>query len=220
MILDLNQLLTFLLVFGFLTISVGPDTILIIRNVMWNDASDGVVTAIGACTGCFAHATLSAVGVSAILLQSAALFQGVKTLGALYLAWLGLQALRRAAFPKKITATDSASKPIKGANRGWKICFREGLISNLLNPKTALFYLSILPQFIYPGESALLKSLFLATIHFFMAVAWLSSVALLVGKIHTALKSTTVQGWLNGLSGVTLILMAVRFLLEKRTVQI
>ena len=220
MIFDLNQLLTFLLVFGVLTISVGPDTILVIRNVMWNNSSDGIATGIGACTGCFAHATLSAVGVSAILYQSAVLFQSVKALGAFYLMWLGIQALRRAFRANTTIIPESDSQKVDTAKRGWKVSFREGIISNLLNPKTSLFYLSILPQFIYPEESALLKSFFLTAVHFVMAAAWLSLVALIVGRIHSAVKSGVVQKWLNGLSGITLIFMAIKFLLEKRTVQI
>src|SRR5262245_7245257 len=91
-----SQVIAFTIAAAALTLAPGPDTMLVIRNVLRGGRRDGVVTTLGICSGLFVHATLSALGVSIILTRSAAAFTVVKLLGAIYLAWLGAQSLRKA----------------------------------------------------------------------------------------------------------------------------
>src|SRR6266850_4089607 len=94
-----SQTLAFIAVAALLTVAPGPDTMLVLRNVLRGGRRDGVATTLGVCSGCLVHATLSALGVSMILLHSATLFHALKGLGGSYLVWLGLQSLFKAARP-------------------------------------------------------------------------------------------------------------------------
>ena len=87
------QLVTFIFVAAALTLTPGADTMLVVRNVLRGGRRDGVVTTVGICSGLFVHATLSALGVSMLLLHSATAFHMVKLAGAGYLVWLGLQSV-------------------------------------------------------------------------------------------------------------------------------
>jgi threonine/homoserine/homoserine lactone efflux protein len=90
------QVIAFTLAAAVLTIAPGPDTMLVIRNVLRGGRRDGVLTTLGICSGLFVHATLSACGVSMLLMHSATAFHLLKLAGAGYLVWLGLQSLRHA----------------------------------------------------------------------------------------------------------------------------
>src|SRR5438874_5932268 len=103
-----SQLIAFALAAAALTIAPGPDTMLVIRNVLRGGRRDGVITTFGICSGLFVHATLSALGVSIILTRSATAFSVVKLAGACYLGWLGWQSLRSAA------RTPSPPNPLDG----------------------------------------------------------------------------------------------------------
>src|SRR5204863_2724996 len=108
-----------------------------------------LLTTVGACCGLFIHAALSALGLSLILVQSAAAFDVVKMIGAGYLVWLGGQSLRAACRPGPHGILGDAHAP--GRPPTSRRSFVEGLLSNVLNPKVALFYLAFLPQFMSPG---------------------------------------------------------------------
>jgi threonine/homoserine/homoserine lactone efflux protein len=169
MIID-HQIIAFAGIAALLTITPGQDTVLVIRNVMAQGQRAGLLTTFGICCGLFVHATLSAVGLSLILLKSATAFEVVKLLGAAYLIWLGARSLRQAlrgsnrAFEKSIPKQRSAN--------GWP-CFVQGFLTNILNPKVAVFYLAFLPQFIGPGDWVFGKSMLLALIH------WVEGILLL-----------------------------------------
>ncbi len=207
-----SSILTFIAFAGILTLTPGADTLLVIRNVLGGDVRTGIVTTAGICSGLFFHAILSALGVSLILMASATLYSLLKIAGALYLGWLGFQSLRSAVksdTEQKISA--SLARP-----RSLRRSFVEGVMSNVLNPKTAVFYLAFLPQFIHPTDPVLIKSLFLAGIHFTMAFLWLCLVALLLDRYREMLLSSVLHRWLEGLCGTLLLGLGVRLMLEKR----
>lgn len=143
-----------------MTILPGVDMALVARSVLAHGRRAGYVTSLGVCTGLWVHALASALGVSAILMTSAALFSAVKLAGALYLATLGMLSLHRALTPQIATAGMAATRAARDTGRA----FVQGLLSNLLNPKVALFYLTLLPQFVRAGDRVLLRSLLLAGI--------------------------------------------------------
>jgi len=197
-----------------LTVTPGQDTILVVRYVLRGGRGDGVVTTFGICSGLFMHATLSALGVSIVLTHSATAFQVVKTAGACYLVWLGARSLAGAvrgghdpALPEHRIATAAASP---------RRCFLEGLLSNVLNPKTAVFYLAFLPQFIRPTDPVLRKSLLLACIHYAEAIVWLVVVSVAVDRMRRHFLTSMVRRWLDGLCGALFIGFGVRLALERR----
>ena len=150
---------------------------LVIRNVLRGGRRDGVITTFGICAGLFVHATLSACGVSMLLMHSATAFHLVKLAGAGYLVWVGLQSLRHAVRTPHIPDRQEAvGSPCRRAPQQ---CLLEGFLSNVLNPKTAVFYLAFLPQFIGPTEPVLTKSLLLASIHYVEGILWLVALSIL-----------------------------------------
>ncbi len=145
-----SEVIAFALAAGALTIAPGPDTMLVIRNVLRGGRRDGIVTTFGICMGLFVHASLSALGVSVLLTYSTTAFNVLKLAGAGYLMYLGLQSLQRA-----LSSAAPLEHPDARAgshNRSMRRCLLEGWLSNVLNPKTAVFYLAFLPQFIRPTD--------------------------------------------------------------------
>src|SRR5437899_3038961 len=138
------QLIAFTVVAGVVTIIPGADMALVAHSVLTRGRRAGYVTSVGVCTGLWVHAVASALGLSAILMTSAALFSAVKLAGALYLVALGVLSIRRALGPSPAPPTVAPGRTARDARRA----FAPGLLSNLLNPKVALFYLTLLPQFV------------------------------------------------------------------------
>ncbi|MFP4263681.1 MAG: LysE family translocator [Halomonas sp.] len=207
------QFWPFLVAITLLSVTPGVDTLLVIRNTARGGVRDGVLTSLAICCGLFVHAAVSALGISLILLQSAWAFGVLKLAGAGYLIWLGLQALLAARRGQglPVARVCGARRPVSA----WRP-LREGLLSNVLNPKTVVFYMAFLPQFIAPGDPALTKSLFLAGVHFVIANLWQVGVALMVGAAGRLLASAAFARWLNGVTGAVLIAFGIRLALERQ----
>ncbi|MEP0177961.1 MAG: LysE family translocator [Paraglaciecola sp.] len=200
----------FLVAITLLTITPGIDTVLVIRNSSRSGGVDGVVTSFGICMGLFVHATLSAVGISAILLQSVELFTVIKWLGAAYLIWLGLGGLKLAFKGQHGIAMNDVTSRSVNVSRS----LREGFLSNVLNPKTAVFYLAFLPQFINPDYSPFLQAMTMAGIHFVIAMAWQSCLAGTVSSAKRFFASSTALRWMDGVTGSVLIFLGSKLILN------
>ena len=187
---------------------------LVIRNVLRGGRRDGMVTALGICAGLFVHATLSALGVSMLLLHSATTFHLVKLAGACYLGWLGVQSLRRTVRTPHPPDHLEAVEPTR--RRTPQPCFLEGLLSNVLNPNAVVFYLAFLPQFIGPTEPVLPKSLLLASIHYVEAIVWLATLSIMLDHMRRFLLKSAVRRWLDGLCGVVLVGFGIRLALARQ----
>jgi RhtB (resistance to homoserine/threonine) family protein len=209
-----SQVIAFTLVAAALTIVPGADTMLVVRNVLRGGRRDGVVTTFGICSGLFVHATLSALGVSMVLMYSATAFHVIKLAGACYLAWLGLQSLRnavRAPHPQGNLEDFKPARPIRPRQ-----CFLEGFLCNVLNPKVAVFYLAFLPQFIGPKDPVLVKSLLLAGIHYAEGILWLVALSIMLDHARRFLLKSAVRRWLDGLCGAVFVGLGVRLAAEQR----
>ncbi|USD66467.1 LysE family translocator [Vibrio sp. SCSIO 43136] len=201
----------FLIAITILTLTPGLDTALVIRNTTRSGGFQGCLTSLGVCAGLFVHATFSAIGISAILLQSAELFMLVKSIGAAYLIWLGINSLK---------AMWQGEAGIRVANESqhkaqWQQSLKEGFLSNVLNPKTGVFYLAFLPQFINPEHSALLQSFTMAAIHFLIAMVWQCGLAATVDKAKTYLSNGSAMRWLEGVTGAVLVGLGIKLMIEK-----
>lgn len=200
--MEIASLTTYLIAITLLTITPGVDTMLVIRNTARGGWWDGAVSSFGICSGLFIHAAISAVGISMIMLQAAWAFSALKLAGAGYLIWLGFTSWR------KVFRQDSFQLPSRvpamGAFRVSR-SLREGFLSNVLNPKTAIFYMAFLPQFINPAGSALLQSLYLAGLHFFIAMIWQCLLALMVKQLKTWLQRPIIGQLFDGITGTVMI---------------
>tara|TARA_R110002095_G_scaffold214272_1_gene206066 strand:- start:4206 stop:4838 length:633 start_codon:yes stop_codon:yes gene_type:complete len=193
--------LPFLLAITALTMTPGVDTLLVMRNAARGGNRDGLLTSLGICMGLFAHASISAAGLSVILLGSAELFTGLKLAGAAYLIWLGVQSLRSALQRRAIQIDAPQGQNAVPGIRS----LREGLLSNLLNPKPIIFYMAFLPQFIDPAYSALLQALIMASIHFAIGTLWQGGLVLMVGSARLWLQRPRVAQVMDSLTGLLLV---------------
>jgi len=213
------QILTFIGVALVLTLTPGADTMLVMRNVLARGARAGIMTTLGICSGLFVHATLSALGLSFILVRSATAFEVVKFVGACYLIFLGLRSLWQLLRTHRHVAEGEAAideQPSGQQKAGALRSFREGLLTNILNPKVAIFYLAFLPQFMHKGDPVLAKSLLLAAIHFTLGVLWLSLVAIFLGRVRVFVTRPSVRRGLEAVTGSVLIAFGIRLALTQR----
>jgi RhtB (resistance to homoserine/threonine) family protein len=208
-----SQVAAFTVIAAALTLSPGPDTMLVVRNVLRGGRRDGVVTTFGICTGLFLHATLSALGVSLILIRSAAAFHIVKFAGACYLGWLGVQSLYGAVRPPDDSGDQETF--VTSAGVSLRRCFLDGLLTNVLNPKVAVFYLAFLPQFIGPTDPVFAKSLLLAGIHYTEGIIWLVVLSSMLHHLRRIILKPATRRWLDGLCGTILVGLGARLALEK-----
>lgn len=201
----------FLIAITILTLTPGLDTALVLRNSSRGGFADGSTTSLGICLGLFVHATFSAIGISAILAQSAELFNAVKMVGAAYLIWLGATTLKSVWKGELGTVNTQAQQRQLNLTRS----LREGFLSNVLNPKTAVFYLAFLPQFINPEGSAFLQSCLMASIHFVIAMVWQCGLAGVLNSAKKLLQSSTFMKRMEATTGVVLVGLGVKLLIEE-----
>jgi threonine/homoserine/homoserine lactone efflux protein len=221
-------ILAFTLAAALVTITPGPDTFLVIMNTLKSGLRTGLATVFGIVSGGLFHAALFAFGVAQLLVYSPSVFMVVKLLGAGYLLWLGIGALR-AAFRRRFASEgtpDEAShphpSPLPPAGEGIKTAsslrsaYVQGVITNALNPKVAVFYLAFLPQFMRPTDDIALKSVLLIGIHYALGLMWLSLVALFVVQFNAWLRKSIVQRVLEGTVGAIMTFFGVKLALAAR----
>ncbi len=210
-----NQVLAFTGIAAILTLTPGADTMLVMRSVFARGRRAGLLTSLGICSGLFFHATLSALGLSLILVRSATAFEIVKLVGAVYLIYLGGQSLWQA-FRQGARKLSTGEGTVNKQKKEWWQSFLEGLLTNVFNPKVAIFYLAFLPQFISPSDPVLAKSLLLAGIHFMLGLAWLSLVATFLARVRAFLIRPRVQRTIEATTGAILIAFGARLAMERR----
>lgn len=210
--MDYQTLFTCFIAVTLLTLTPGIDTLLIIRNSARGGWCDGAVSSLGICSGLFVHALVSAGGISFILLQTAWAFNGLKIAGAAYLIWLGFTSWRRLFLRKdgKMFADLAVSARDFNSLRS----FREGFLSNVLNPKTVIFYMAFLPQFIDPDKGALSQSMIVAGAHFIVAMIWQCLLASMVDRAKGWLQNPKFSRIFDGLTGSMMMFLGLRLLFD------
>jgi threonine/homoserine/homoserine lactone efflux protein len=210
--LQSSHIFAFTLMAALVTISPGPDTFLVIGNTAHAGAKRGLATVAGIVSGGFFHATLFALGLANILLYSPQVFLAVKLLGAAYLFYLGIGGLRAAIKPCVVVSVANTEPT---ASSHWR-AYRQGLLTNALNPKVAIFYLAFLPQFMSPGEPIALQSALLIAIHYLLGLLWLSLLVLGVNSARAWLRKSAVQRCLDGVVGAVMTSFGIKLALTSR----
>ena len=200
-ILSLETIIAFILASVVLSLVPGPDNIFVMTNSALKGWKVGFYITIGLCTGLIGHTILVAIGVSVIFQTSALAFNGLKIVGACYLAYLGWLSLKS----KELTISSNEADSI---NRSYYIT---GIVMNLTNPKVALFFLVFLPQFINPINGSVTIQIFILGLLFILsALCVFSSIAFLGIFLEGYLKkSSTVNKNINMLAALVYFALAI-----------
>jgi RhtB (resistance to homoserine/threonine) family protein len=209
--MTLTHLLAFAGIVLVAAMAPGPDFAIVVRQSVASGTRSGMAAALGVGTGVFVWAVSAAIGVAALLAASAVAFTIVKVVGAAYLLYLGVRALRSAS--RRTDApepTDSAGRP----ESVWT-SFRQGLITNVLNPKAAAFFVALMPQFV-GSDSAYASTLLLAAVAGATAVGWFCVLANLVGALRRVFERPAVRRIIDAITGTALVGLGIRLAATSR----
>jgi threonine/homoserine/homoserine lactone efflux protein len=195
-------LLGFFGVSALVIVTPGQDTALTIRNTLRGGRRGGVLTACGVATGQCAWALATSAGLAALLVASEPSFRALRWLGVSYLVYLGLSSLHRAVRRERASNTVLLRKTRP---------YRQGVLSNLGNPKMAVFFSSLLPQFAHSFAGLLVLGLVFAT----MTLTWLSAYAFAVARAGDVLRRPAVRRVIDAVVGAVLVAFGVRLATER-----
>jgi threonine/homoserine/homoserine lactone efflux protein len=192
----------------------GQDTALTIRNTLLGGRRAGLATAAGVTGGQAVWTVATAAGVAALLAASEPVFTAVKLAGAAYLVVIGLSALRAALRRRPADHVSPGSgRPRLAATAG----FRQGMLSNMGNPKMAVFFTSLLPQFAGDGGGSFAGLLALGLLFNLLTLLWLLGYAVAVARAGDVLRRPSVQRVVDGITGTVLVAFGIRLASERGT---
>lgn len=164
----------------------------------------GFQTIFGTCTALIIHTFFATIGLSTLLVKSAFLFSLIKYLGAIYLVYLGIKSLFFQTIDTKRSKNNKSATP-----------FLQGLLTNLLNPKVAIFFLTFLPQFVVKSDTSWFYFALLGTTYVVVTFILFGLYILLLNKIRGVMESDRMKKILNKVSGLVLLLFGLKIFLEK-----
>jgi threonine/homoserine/homoserine lactone efflux protein len=191
-------------------VTPGPDTALTVRNALVGGRRAGVRTAAGVVAGQAVWTLATSAGIAALLVASRPAFTALRYAGAAYLLYLGLRSLLAA-------VRDGGDPPARRPGRPPAVAaFRQGLVSNLANPKSAVFFTSLLPQFAPSGRASFPALLALGLVYCSITLAWLCASAAAVARVGVALRRPLVRRAIEAVTGVVLTALGFRLATERR----
>ena len=179
------------------TISPGPDFAMVSRNALSLSRRAGMMTALGIGLGVLVHVSYTLLGIGVLIRESPGLLNILKLLGAAYLVWLGAQMLFK---PRRSLGEPGAASPPSGP-----VAFRRGLLTNLLNPKIGVFYVTFLPQFVPQGANVAAFTFFLVGVHVALTIVWFAGLILATGPLGRFLRRPAVVRGMDRVVGVVFI---------------
>jgi RhtB (resistance to homoserine/threonine) family protein len=206
------DLLPFLAISALLIVMPGPDTAVVTKNALLGGRRAGVFCAVGVTLGLTVWTIAAALGVAALLQASATAFLVLKIVGAIYLIWIGIQMLRARDLVTAATRAGHGVAPHAARAKA----LRQGLLSDLSNPKIAVFFTSFLPQFVSPGGPVLGQLLLLGFLFNLLGLAWLLGCAVVTSRVGDALRRPRVRAALERVTGCVLIAFGLRLATERR----
>ncbi len=221
--MELAALVAFLGVAVVVIITPGPDTAITIRNTLLGNRRAGTGTALGVAVGQSLWTLAASAGIAALLVASEPAFLAVKLIGAAYLIGLGLHSLYGAWRSRRTGAQPAGAEPPKSEPRKSeprkailaRSGFAQGLLSNLANPKMAVFFMALLPQFVPAGGATFGWSALLGLVFCAMTFGWLTLYAVVVAKAGNLLRTPRVKRVLDAVLGTVLIGLGVRLAVER-----
>lgn len=203
----LPELLAAVGVLALLTVLPGPDFAIVLRWAAAGGARSGVLAALGVVAGCLVWGALAVAGLAALFTASPVLYEVVRVVGAGYLVWMAARLIGRSSRGGHTTA--DATVEVSGRR-----AFQQGLITNLLNPKIAAFYVGVLPALVPVGAPHALTMAGLVLCHAALGIVWLGLAAVAVSRGRRVLGRPVVRSWLDRITGVVLLGFAGRLALD------
>ena len=204
-----TSLVAFFAAASLLTIAPGLDTALVLRTAASAGPRRAALAGLGVAVGCFGWAILVALGLGALLAASQVAYTTLRWIGAAYLVWVGYKMLRD---PRRSFVTEA------GSNEGKRVAFTTGLLTNLLNPKVGVFYVSFLPQFVPHGVSVAPYILLLGAIHAVLGLVWFSCLIIATRPLARLLERPSVVQTCDRLTGGMFVAFGVGLALQSRRV--
>lgn len=207
--IDHATLITYLIVLTGFVLIPGPALLLTLARAASSGTRVGLATGLGIAAGDLVHTAMAVLGLSAILMTSALLFSLVKYAGAAYLIYLGIRAFLEKA---------EAEAPVPSLRVSAAQAFRQAILAEMLNPKSALFFLAFLPQFVQPENGAVpLQLTLLGVLFVVMGALSTSLVALCAGRLsHLLRRSATIRRWQGRVVGAIYCTLGIRLALQER----
>ena len=207
--IDSATLLAFMAVVVGLFLIPGPAVLLVLARGTSGGRAVGIATGLGIAMGDLGHTLFATVGLSAVLMTSALAFNIVKYVGAAYLVWLGIKALREKGDVLALPAARQV-RPIQA--------FRQAILMEMLNPKTALFFLAFLPQFVRPANGAVTWQLFeLGGVEVAMSIVYTSLIALAAGSVgRWLIRHPGIGRWQGKVIGTIYVGLGLRLAVQQR----
>lgn len=207
------QLVAFTGVAAGMVAMPGADFAVVVRNALASRRA-GVTCAIGVAGGLLVHTALAVAGVAAVLAAVPTLFRALQVVGGAYVLYLGSRALRSAARPPRSPGVRGGGEQEGGKQEAVGSSLRQGFLTNALNPKAPITFLSVLPQFVPAGSPAMPRTLLLASIIVALALVWFPVVALLVDRLGRWLRKPRTARAIEGGTGVALSVLGLVLLIE------
>ena len=209
----IQLILLFIAAATLLTITPGVDTAMVLRTSTSCGPRDGAAASVGICLGLLVWGMSAAFGLTALLAASALAFDILKWVGAAYLVYLGIKLITR---PRNSMIADRTPFDSPAKSKGNRGAFYKGFLSNILNPKVGVFYVTFLPQFIPHGVNVAGFSLMLACIHVLITLAWFSLLIALTVPLGRFLAKPKVVRNLDRLTGCVFVGFGLRLAAAKR----
>jgi threonine/homoserine/homoserine lactone efflux protein len=207
-----GELVAFLGISALVIVTPGQDTALTIRNTLLGGRRGGLLTALGVSSGQAVWTLATSAGLAALLVAWEPVYEAIKLAGAAYLVLLGAQALKEAMKPDR--AAKGLGNTLLQSPR--LPAYRQGLLSNLGNPKMAVFFTSLLPQFAPEGGASFLGLIALGFMFSLLTLAWLGGYAIAVAKAGDVLRRPAVRRVLDAVTGTVLVALGIRLATERR----
>jgi threonine/homoserine/homoserine lactone efflux protein len=206
-----EALAAFTVAAGLLTITPGLDTAIVLRAAATEGPRRAGLAALGVVIGCLSWGAAAALGLAGLLAASAPAFTLLKWAGAAYLLWLGINLILKPRARFEIDELKTGAPPA-----GPVAWFRRGLLTNLLNPKVGVFYVSFLPQFLPPGAPAGPFIFLLAILHGALGICWFAVLIAATRPVAAALSRREVARWLDRITGGVFVGFGLRLAFERR----
>lgn len=209
---QIHSMIAFAFVAGLLTITPGLDTALVLRTAAVEGTRRGMLAAFGISLGCLVWAIAASVGLGALVAVSKVAYNLLRIAGGAYVIWLGGRMLWRAAMHAPVD-TQIAAPPSSGDGHSWLV---RGFLTNILNPKVGVFYVSLLPLFIPPGVNVMAFSILLGFVHAAESFAWFWLLTWAMKPLARWIVRGNVARWFDGIAGTVLIAFGGALLFEHR----